>query len=190
MKLAHVGFVPLFGLFPLLAFGCSDPAPLTPQGAWSLQFVDPGAACPVEGETQQMGAVSVNTKDQLLSDGEPGINVDCKVSGSGSFSVNAKGEDTNRGVYLHISIPSITPDATSPETAATGSIGYSSVKTVGQLASSVPDDPCKFWFVPGSQQGVSPGSIWVAFECPNVMIQNSRGCQIRQGVAFFGNCEH
>jgi hypothetical protein len=187
MKLAHLGLVPVLGLFPLLGFGCSDPAPLTPQGAWSLQFIDPGPTCPVAGETQQMGAVSVRSKDQLLSDGEPGITVDCKVSGSGgSFTVSATGEDKNKAIYLDISINGITKDSRR-ETPATGNITYSSPKTSGDAAMS--SEPCSFWFEPGSDQGVSPGSIWVAFECPTVSIDGQDGCEIRQGVAFFGSCD-
>ena len=187
-RLARLGITPILGLTPLLGFGCSDPVPATPKGAWSISFESPGATCPVNGHNAVMGDVTDRTKKSVLVDGEGGASVDCRVSGSGSFTVSASASDVEKSVGMTLVINSISPGATVDEP-ATGGISFSSPTTGGEPAVSANDMPCIFYFVPDSGEGVAEGKIWVAFQCDKMILDQSDGCRIKQGYAIFENCE-
>lgn len=187
VRLARLGIVPIFGLTPLLGFGCSDPVPATPRGAWSISFESPDSSCPVLGHNAAMGNVTDHTKDTVLVDGEGDATIDCEVSGSGSFAVQARGIQDQKSLALTFLIKSISPSATI-DNPAMGAISFTSDKT-GDPAVSAPDTPCTFYFIPNSGEGVTEGKIWVAFKCEKLSLNGSDGCKIRQGYAIFENCE-
>jgi hypothetical protein len=188
MNFARLGLVPVLGLLPLLGFGCSDPVPPTPRGAWALGFVDPGPDCEVGGHNAAMGNVTKDTKTKVLVDGQDGASIDCTVTGSSSYRVEAFSTDSQNGLQLGINIGSITAQATK-EAPAVGSVSFSSPNTGGEPAYSDANTPCNFWFVPKSGEGIGSGKIWVAFECPKVTINMSTACKISSGFAIFENCE-
>jgi hypothetical protein len=107
-----LGFAALAG-----AAGCSDPVPPTPQGAFQATFVSDSASCMIAGHNTAVGAVTSSTKDKVLVSGIDGADIECTVSGSGTFSVQAK--ITQNGQGLEINIPKLTAGATkdSPATA-------------------------------------------------------------------------
>jgi hypothetical protein len=89
---------------------------------------------------------------------------------------------------LTLAIGSISASATL-DAPATGAVAYTSDRTGGDQVVSDSADPCIFYFIPDSGEGVAAGKIWVAFECPKMLIDTSTGCGIRQGYAIFENCE-
>ncbi|WP_437808675.1 hypothetical protein [Sorangium sp. So ce1078] len=186
MSLARLGFVPVLGLLPLLGLGCSDPAPPTPRGGYSLNFVKPGASCNVSGHSEILGDVTAAQKTQVLADGEESASVDCSVSGSGSFDVSAIVGNSATATELRVKIDGISPAATR-EMPATGSVSFSSAKTSGIPFTSTTDEQCQFWFEPESKQGVDAGKIWVVFECPAVR-SGQYICEIRRGVLALDSC--
>ncbi|MCC6555235.1 MAG: hypothetical protein IT372_19910 [Polyangiaceae bacterium] len=189
MRLARLGFVPVLGLAPLLSFGCSDPVPATPRGAWVVSFESPSfESCPITSHNATMGEVSDSQRKTVLVDGEGGATVQCSVSGSGSFSVTAFAASTETQVGFSMAIKGISSSATL-DAPATGSISFSSPTTSGEAVSSLTENPCIFYFVPNTQEGVAEGKIWVAFQCPAMRIDTADGCRIKQGYAVFENCD-
>ncbi|WP_437955646.1 hypothetical protein WME76_29630 [Sorangium sp. So ce119] len=186
MRLARLGFVPVLGFLPLLGFGCSDPAPPTPRGAFSMNFVDPGASCNAGNHSAMLGDVTAARRLRVLTDGEEGATIDCSVTGSGTFKVSAQARNPATAAEIRVNIPAITPAATE-EMPATGSISFSSVKTGGETFVSDPAAPCEFWFVPESEQGVNAGEIWVVFECL-AMLNDGYSCELRRGALAFDGC--
>jgi hypothetical protein len=187
MNLARLGLVPVFGLLPVVSFGCSDPAPPTPRGAWRVSFVDPGLDCPIAGHDAFLGKVDASTEGAVIVDGQDKTSISCSVTGSGSFNVSAKGDNlsTAQGGILDIKINGISSAATR-ESPALGTVAFASTETGGSAATS--SEPCHFWFVPNTKEGVDTGKIWVAFECPKMLIQGG-SCQIAQSYAAFENCD-
>jgi hypothetical protein len=114
-----------------------------------------------------------------------GATVQCSVvaKGAGAYSVNASatlGADT-----LTITIPTISTTATIMA-AATGSVSYESEKTVVLYQSS----NCQFYFVPGTNETVAPGRIWVAFQCAEVTNgPTMSSCPLSESYAVFEECE-
>ncbi|WP_437314454.1 hypothetical protein [Sorangium sp. So ce385] len=188
MSLARLGFVPVLGLLPLLGFGCSDPAPPTPRGAYSLNFVKPGASCNVGNHLEVLGEVSAARRLRMVADGEEGATVDCTVTGSGSFDVSATLElkNSTAATSVRIKIVDISPTATK-EMPASGSIIFSSAKTSGTAFVSTSDEQCQFWFDADSEQGVDAGKIWVVFECPSVT-DGQYTCEITRGALALDSC--
>jgi hypothetical protein len=171
-------------LLPLAALGCSDPVPPTPDGAWTLNFVQQSALeCDIFSHNAQVGIISSDSRTKVITDGTEGARVSCEVTGSGTFK--AKGKASQNGYSLEILIPAITADA-SPESPADGQIAYSSTKeTVSNTY--VAEKPCAFYFQPDTKEGVDTGKIWVAFQCDEIVFDTSK-CQISQGYAIFENC--
>ncbi|AUX45991.1 hypothetical protein SOCE26_074940 [Sorangium cellulosum] len=186
MSLARLGFMPVLGLLSLLSVGCGDDPPPPPRGAFRMNFADPGGDCSTAGHLAELGSVTGTHKDQVLADGEEDVTVSCTVSGSGSFSVSARATNAKTAASITVSIGSIAPDATQ-DAPATGSVNFSSVQTAGDTFVASPE-PCNFWFIPESGQGVDAGKIWVAFECPAVR-NEGQVCQIRNGFLAFDNCD-
>jgi hypothetical protein len=190
MSFARFSLVPIFGLLPLLSFGCSDPVPATPRGAFFLRFVSPSfQTCPINTHEGKIGSVTATTHDRVLVDGEEGAAIDCRVSGSGPFSVQATASQaTAENAYgFTLAISSITGSATQ-EAPATGSVSFSSTQTGGDAAASATDEPCIFFFNTAAGQGVSAGKIWVSFTCSKLQLDMSV-CEINEGHAIFENCE-
>lgn len=164
------------------SFGCSDPVPPTPRGAFSVSFVEfPVIECQIGGHNTKVGDVTDSTKAKLINDAEDDTEVECDVSGSGTF--RATGSIFQKKInFLEIVIPGIAP-STSEAAPAKGSIAFSSFNTSGEAYSS---DQCDFWF-DNSQQGVDAGKLWVAFKCDAVTGEQST-CKISQGYVIFENC--
>lgn len=186
MRLARLGFVPVLGLLPLLGFGCSDPSPPTPRGAYFMNFAKLGASCNAQSHSEALGEVSQASRLRVVTDGQESAEIDCSVTGSGTFKVSARARNNQEATEIRVNIPSISPSATQEEP-ATGSISFSSAETAGKPFVSDPENPCQFWFVPESEQGVSPGEIWVAFECPS-MKESQYTCALRRGALAFDGC--
>ncbi|XXX74033.1 hypothetical protein WMF30_40945 [Sorangium sp. So ce134] len=187
MSLARLGFVPVLGLLPLLGLACSDPAPPTPRGAYSLNFVKPGASCNVNGHSEVLGEVTAARRLRVVADGDEGATVDCSVTGSGTFDVSAELRNSATATRITLKIDDISP-STTKEMPATGSIIFSSAKTSGTPYTSTTDEPCQFWFDADSEQGVDAGKIWVVFECPAVKSGSQYTCEIRRGALALDSC--
>lgn len=188
MSLARTGVFSALGLVALLSLGCSDPVPPTPRGAWVIYFESPSSTeCPILGFTAKMGDVTDRTKTKEYVDGEGTASVDCTVSGSGSFSVTAQAAQTETAVGMTMSIGNIAATATSAMPAI-GSVSFSSEESGGEYISPVTGEPCNFYFIEGSGEGVAAGKIWVAFECPKMQLDQATGCRIRESYAIFENC--
>ena len=191
MSLIRLGFAPVLGFLPLLAFGCSDPVPPSPRGAVVLRWADnPPTECPILSHEGRIGNVTTSAYDKVLVDGEKdGENeavIECTVSGAGSYRVSG---DAKLGLTsFGMSIQSISPEATAANPAL-GTVVYTSQQA---QAGSVSDttEPCAFFFPDQrpSDQRVSEGKIWVSFACSRMNYQSGY-CQIEQGNAIFENCE-
>lgn len=180
MRFAHLA-VPAFALATLA--GCSDPVPPTPQGAWSVAMVNPDPLeCLITSHNADVGSISVDKRDIIVVDGVDDAAVDCSVTGKGPFAVH--GSASQNGNSLEILIDGMPKDA-SPDKPASGQAVFASVKTAGEGYQSLA--PCNFYFQPDTQEGVEPGKIWVAFNCPEVVSGQSK-CEIKQGYAIFENC--
>lgn len=171
-----------------LLSGCSDPVPPTPRGAWTVSFVDTGAACQHKGHNTKVGDVGPSTKNAVVVDGTEGADVDCSVKASGAgFAVDASLTQNASG--LSVLIGQIAPSATDMAPAQ-GAISYVSPETVDAYLTP-PDSKCDFYFVPGGQ-GVAAGRVWLSFGCHKVEAEGSV-CESMQtyalqGYAIFENC--
>lgn len=168
----------------VLSAACSDPIPPSPQAAWNLTLVSPNGDCKTVGHTAQMGSVTSNSKDTVLvAGGAEMAEITCVVTGTSTFSVAATG--MLNGLGMQMSVPSLSPDATAKKPAH-GSISFTTGKTGGAY-SSPSATPCDFYFVPGTDEGVLSGRVWVAFTCANVSQQMST-CAVSESYAIFENC--
>lgn len=192
MSLIRLGFLPILGLLPLLGFGCSDPVPPTPRGAFDVRFYSPSfTTCPHNTHVGTIGQVTATSKTVVV-DGESGASVDCEVKASGggfSVSANASGTDpeTGNAYTLRFSIGSISASAT-VDAPATGNVAFQSTQ-LGEPAQSNANG-CMFFFDPAQAENarVSEGKIWVSFVCPELNI-NTNVCEIDQAWAVFENCD-
>lgn len=167
-----------------LAPACSDPVPPTPRGAWSVSFVDsPPIECSVQGHNASLGKVADTDRanSTLVTHGESGAEIACSVIGSSSFNIDASAYLS--GSILQMVVRGITSSA-SPDNPVKGSIGFASPTTVKTYSSN----DCNFYFVPGSGEGIGPGKVWLAFDCPSISAEAST-CEIKQGYAIFENCD-
>jgi len=190
MSLARLGFVPVLGLFPLFAFGCSDPVPPLPRGAISLHYNSPSfQKCALNSHYAKIGSISEASFDKVVVDGEGGAAIDCSVTGNGPFAVSASASGTTEGKSYSFSmtIGSIRGSATEMEP-ATGSVAYSSTQTSLEVSSSASDEPCIFYFNADAGQTIATGKIWVTFQCPKMLL-DTKVCEIDTGYAVFENCE-
>ncbi len=184
MRFAHFALAALSALVFINLTSCSDTPPPTPRGGWGLSFQDTGAECLISSHNAAVGSVSPNKTDKLMSDLEDGASVVCSVTGAGPFKVDAKASyKTSR---LQIIINSIPADATEANP-ATGGVIFSSANTQGIVYGADANEPCVFYFQPGTSQAVSAGKIWVSFQCPKIVAGMSM-CAVAQGYAYFENC--
>jgi hypothetical protein len=169
------------------AAACSDPVPPTPQGAWTVSFISPGAMCHVAGHNAAVGSVTSDQKTTVLVDAGPeGAQVSCSVVGTSTFAVT--GDVQLNGSGLQISIPKISKAATQMSPAP-GQVAFASDKTSGLAYQSPTGTPCNFYFTQGSPESVASGRIWVAFTCDKVAQgMPASVCSIKQGYVILENC--
>jgi hypothetical protein len=168
----------------VFAAACSDPVPLTPQGACHAELLSNGGACKITSQEVALGSVSATTKDRVLVAGGPeGADVTCSVTGMSAFNVNAS--ITVSGEGIQISIPSISSSATKMAPAM-GSVTFAGKQTGGAYTSES-DAPCAFYFTQGTSEGVASGKIWVGFTCPKV-VEGMSTCEMSESFAIFENC--
>jgi hypothetical protein len=189
MRLASLGL--RIGVIPLAiaAGSCSDPVPQTARGAWTVSWNDPGVDCNVAGHNTKVGDVDDSHKNTVVIDGEAGAEVQCSVTGSGTFTVDAHARLSGPLRYLQISIPGIAP-GTTVDKAAKGTVAYANSTqpgTAGETYVSPQDNACEFYFANGNQT-VDAGKIWVTFTCP-AMVNGSDTCAITRGYALFEDCD-
>lgn len=183
MRLSPLCLIPV--AFVTLA-SCEGNVPPTPRAAWSVTFVDTGVDCAHMGHNSLVGKVTSNRKDAVITDGTDDTDVKCTVSPSGS-GYNVDASASRKDLYLNILINGITSGATEAAPAL-GGLAYSSAITAdAYTATASGDTACKYYFIPGSGEGVDKGKIWVAFQCPIVTTEGST-CAIQQGYAIFENC--
>jgi hypothetical protein len=167
--------------------GCSEPAPLIPQGAWAIVFVDPGADCQIAGHNVSIGEVSADKRQTLVKDdaveGSVTTSVVCSVvDNGGSFYFDAAQSNTS-GNVLTLIVPELTADATK-DAPSKGTVSYMSPNTATTFSST----ECNFYFADGTAQGVKAGTVWLTFECPTIAAASDNVCQIQVAYAAFEQC--
>jgi hypothetical protein len=164
--------------------GCGA-VPVVPAGAWTVELTQgPNpAGCAIEGGNTMLGDVDADMRDAIVTNGVGDASISCDVAANddGSFNINAEGD--GNGDSFSMTIPSIQPSATKT-TPAMGSGTYASQATAGNAYGS---SACDFYFIPGTGEGVAAGSVWLAFDCPQVQSEMST-CEIPQGYALFEYC--
>jgi hypothetical protein len=167
---------------PVLAAGCSDPVPQTADGAWYVS-TQQTAGCKIAGHQSQIGQVNDKQKLAVVTDGIDNNTVDCTVSGTGTFAVDATLSNFTNGLSLQINIPAITPKATK-DNPAKGAVAYLSPKTAATYTGA----NCDFYFA-DPVETVASGKIWVAFSCDDISDTSAMStCAIVQGYAIFESC--
>jgi hypothetical protein len=165
------------------ALGCDEPLPPTPQGAFLVNFVDPGIDCPHMSHKSVMGTVSQTARTTVAVDGVQGAEVACSVIGPdlGSVKIDATLKIGGTEI-LTFNVASIDSKATEAMPAK-GYVGFSSV-TTGDFFSS--DQPCDFYIEPGGE-AVKPGAAWVSFKCPS-MVESTNICALAESYVLIENC--
>lgn len=167
----------------LIAFGCSEPAPIIARGAWAVQFVDTGVDCQIANHNVGVGEVSADKRTTLVDDETNDTTVGCTViDNGGSFYFDAA-ESNKAGNVLTIVVSDL-PSGATKDNPATGTVSYRSSNTQAQFSST----ECIFYFKEGTGQSVKAGNIWVTFECPEIAAGIDNVCQIQVGYAAFENC--
>ncbi len=166
------------------ALGCDEPVPPTPQGAFQVNFVDPGVDCPHMSHKSTMGTVSQTERTTVLVDGVKEASVACLVSGSGlgPFKLDASlsFEGTEK---LQFNVAAIDSKATEAAPAK-GNVGFSSLIT-GKSFSS--DQPCDFYIESGGGEAVKPGAAWLSFKCPS-LVESISTCSLGESYVLIENC--
>ena len=172
----------------LAVAGCSEPAPLIPQGAWSLVFLDTGLDCQIAGHNVSIGEVSADKRQTLVEDqnvdGNVTTTVACSVvDNGGSFYFDAA-ESNTAGNVLTLIVPELPANA-SKDKPAKGTVSYMSPNTAQAFSSN----ECNFYFLDGTAQGVKAGQVWLTFDCPTIAAAQDNVCQIQIAYAAFEQCE-
>jgi hypothetical protein len=177
------------GLLATTAAGCSEPAPLIPEGAWSLVFSHPSSECAIEQHNAAIGEVSPDKKQTLVKDGEANsegqpTSVLCTViDNGGTFEFYAAENDAS-GKNIIFLVNELPPDA-SEDKPAVGTVTYASPTTAAQFNSN----KCNFYFLPNTGQGAKAGEVWFTFSCPEIAAALDNVCAIEVGYAAFANCD-
>jgi hypothetical protein len=178
IALGSIAAIAGFGAF---AAGCGDDPIIPPKGGWAIAF-SPGTsgACPLATpHNGQVGTVSATSADGVVTHGVDGADVECTITGSGTFDVQAKA--SMDGSILSITIPAINANASKDDpasgTAAYAGPGTSSLSYAGA---------CDFYF-DFEDQTVDTGKIWVSFTCDEVTSGNQGPCTF-SGTAVFQDC--
>ena len=165
--------------------GCSDPEPVLPRGGYQASLGKAADVnCPIPAHNGQVGLVSATERENLAVAGVNNATVQCEVIGESSFKVvgtAAQGENS-----LPISIPKIDSGARA-DNPAKGNVGFASSPTRGEQFKNE-GTQCDFFFQEETPQGVKAGEIWVAFKCPEVVLDGVDRCAITQGYAAFDGC--
>jgi hypothetical protein len=174
----------------LACFGCSDPVPPTPQAAFSVTFLDDGPegsqGCAVTGHNTTLGDVTPTTKDKLLKNNVEGADVDCSVTGSGSFNLDLSAFQGANGLILSVGgLKSRGSGGPTREAPAPGTVTFHSATTVDVYSSS--GAACNFFFADESNQDVAAGRVWLSFNCP-LIVDGSSQCELGDSYAIFENC--
>jgi hypothetical protein len=155
-----------------------------------VTFLDSGPegsqGCEVTGHNATLGDVTPTTKDKLLKNNVEGAEVDCSVTGSGSYNLDLSAFQGSNGLF--ISVGGLKPRGSggpTKEAPAPGTVSFHSATTVLEVYSS--NEPCNFFFADESNQDVAAGRVWLSFNCP-VIQQGSSLCEIGDSYAIFENC--
>jgi hypothetical protein len=172
----------------VLGVGCSEPPPVIPRGAWSVSFLDSGAACSVASHNSQMGLVNDQQKLTLIQDGDPVGNgdatVECTIKGGGPYDISARAFLFDKSLVVNLA--GFDPAAATSDMPAPGTVAYASVNTAGEpYVGSVVDTPCEFYL--SGKEEFGPGEVWMSFRCPLMTGEQSQ-CTISQGYLAFENC--
>jgi len=172
----------------IAAAGCSDPPPPVPEGAWTINFQpldEDFTKCAIQQHVTGIGTISDKKQTKLVADATSSATVSCSVTGDSKFSVSA--DTSQMGTSIHISVDNLVESATA-DAPVPGTLSYLSA-TTGSPYISNKDNPCQFYFIPGSGEAVAPGSVWLAFKCPELIGNGGMStCQITEGYASFKNC--
>lgn len=182
-----------FGLAGLVApvfTGCGSPPVITPEGAWSVSFIDSGPDCTIAGHNTIIGNVTKDKVGDTIADGEtldgtessPEVDVYCTVEelDGGDFYVDAGASIS--GTVLGIIVNELSPDATK-DNPSKGSVNYLSPNTADFMNSA----ECNFYFSDGTPQTVEAGKVFLTFECP-ALGGDAGTCTITPGYADFEKC--
>jgi hypothetical protein len=168
--------------------GCSEPAPLTPKGAWLLVFVDPGPECLIAGHNVAIGEVSADSRTLLVEDenvdGSVTTSVICSVVDNGGTFYFDAAESNTAGNVLTLIVPELSAGATK-DSPAKGTVSYMSANTAATFSSQ----DCSFYFLDGTGQGVKSGQVFLTFECPTISAASDNVCQIQVAYAAFEQCD-
>ena len=175
----------------LACFGCSDPVPPTPQAAFSVTFLDSGPdgsqGCEVTGHNATLGDVTPTTKDKLIKNNVEGAEVECSVTGSGSFNLDLSAFQGSNGLF--ITVAGLKPRGSGGPTRdnpAPGTVGFHSSTTALEVYASS-GTGCNFYFADDSNQDVAAGRVWLTFNCPEI-VQSMSKCELGDSYAIFENC--
>lgn len=168
--------------------GCTEPAPLIAQGAWSLVFIDTGLDCQIAGHNVSIGEITADKRQTLVKDdnvdGSVTTSVLCSViEKEGSFYFDAA-ESNTAGNVLTLIVPELRADA-SKDNPSKGTVSYMSPNTATTFSSN----ECNFYFLDGTGQGVKPGEVWLTFDCPTIAAAQDNVCQIQIAYAAFEQCD-
>lgn len=189
----------------VLGLACSDPTPPTARAAATYRtFPTPGQnkACnsgqaaiyatepyAPNDPTGEPDLPSLNgtptRRGGPVYDGVEGAEVTCTVSGEGTYELSAKLEGPNQkveGKKTNISM-NATIDASGE---GTGTVSFF---TTDVLQVSSGQAGCTFQVVPNKGElDISPGRVWVTFNCPDVVMNSMvSGCS-SQGTFVLESC--
>jgi len=187
MRFAHLA---AFGCCAFLCSvpvaGCSDTTPVPQKGAWTVEF-SRGNNSECADDTPfnaDVGTVTATDPSGVVTDGSDDVTVQCTVTGSSSFDVDAL--VSGRTGSLSVVIKGISSKSTQDHPAH-GSASFFAPNLGGSTYSSA-GTGCDFWFE-GKQrvEGGTTGKIWASFACDQVT-HDSSICALSDGVIVFENC--
>ena len=167
--------------------GCSDTTPAPEKGGYDVEFAHlPACNPPAHNAAVGTGTGTLSSTDPnaVATDGTDEASIDCTVSGSGTFSVDASA--LQKGNVLHVIIDSISTKNTT-NNPAKGSASFASPSTSGTSYANPANKPCTFWLEDGTKETVDTGRIWASFACEEVDSGMSM-CGLSNGVIVFYNC--
>jgi hypothetical protein len=168
-----------------VTYGCSDPVPQSPDGAWFVSTSQLDATkCHMAQHNSTFGQVDDAHRIAVETDGVKGAHVSCTVSGTGNGPYAVQVLAQNDMVTLQLSINAISTTATEASPAK-GGVAYLDLdKTKVQYAGT----DCNFYFATKAET-VATGKIWVAFTCDSIVNGDTMSdCTLTQGYALFENC--
>lgn len=170
------------GVATVTAAGCGEDPPPPPAGAFNIQFTGGAspADCRIMTHQALFGAVNAGGTPSTVSDGES-AKVSCTVRKSGS-SFGVSGRANSNGYNFSVNVKDFPASATAAAP-ATGTATFSSPQTQDNFVGTT----CSFWLEPDQGQYIKDGSVWFAFQCPQVTSEG-RTCAMQLSYAKFDNC--